>query len=150
MAMKTSRQGSGETLNVDMTPLIDVTFLLLIFFMTVSTFNEMERMAEVELPVAFQARIEEDVSKKRLVINVEEDGNIVMYNQNMNMAQFEQSLEKYARGLKQLEAKTGAAPIVVRGDKKTEYRHVKNVLAKVYELRFERVMFAAYQPDEQT
>lgn len=147
MAINESGEGAGPTLNVDMTPLIDVTFLLLIFFMTISTFNEMERKAEVELPVAFQARILDDVSKKRLVINVEEDGTIVMYNQYLNMAQFEQQLEKYASGLRKLAEKTGSAPIVIRGDEEAEYRHVKGVLSKVYDERFEQIMFAAYQPD---
>lgn len=149
MAINASGEGSGDTLNIDMTPLIDVTFLLLIFFMTISSFNEMERTAELQLPVAFQAQVEDDVSKRRMVINIEKDGQIVLYNQRMNMAQFENKIEKYRNSLRKLAEKTGQAPIVIRGDKGTEYENIKGVLSKVYEERFERVMFAAYQPEDQ-
>ncbi len=148
MAVNANGEGSGETLNVDMTPLIDVTFLLLIFFMTITTFNKMERMAELELPVAFQAQIQQDVSKKRLVVNVEKGGDIVMYNQRMNLAKFKQKMDKYKAGLRRLEEKTGSAPIIIRGDKDAEYKNVKPVLKKIYDLRFEKMMFAAYRPED--
>lgn len=150
MALNASSEGEGPTLDVDMTPLIDVVFLLLIFFMIISVFNDMERQADVELPVGFQARIAKDVAKERMVINVEEDGRVVLYNQHMTMAAFEKKLQKYEPGLKKLAEKSGAAPIVVRGDKNTPYEHVKKVLGAIYAHRFKKIMFAAYERKTKT
>lgn len=147
MAINASSEGQGPTVDVDMTPLIDVVFLLLIFFMIISVFNDMERQAEVELPVGFQAQITEDLAKERMVVNVEADGTIVLFNQDMNMAGFQNELQKYAAGLKKLAAKSGSAPIVVRGDRECPYEHIRGVLGAIYEQRFEKIMFAAYQED---
>lgn len=145
MAINASAEGAGPTLDVDMTPLIDVVFLLLIFFMIISVFNDMERSAEVELPAAYQAQIQQDVAKERMIINIEKDGTIVLYNQDMNMAGFKRQLKKYKPGLQTLAKKTGSAPIVVRGHKECPYRHIKGVLGAIYDEAFEKIMFAAYQ-----
>lgn len=149
MAMNASAEGAEPALDVDMTPLIDVTFLLLIFFMVISAFNEMERTAELELPQAFQAMIEEEAARERMIINVEEDGQLVAFNQYVSMERFEDQLEKYAAGLKRMQERTGEAPILIRGDKNAEYRHVRRVIGAVYDHEFEKVMFAAYQREQE-
>jgi biopolymer transport protein ExbD len=149
MAINASSEGEGPTLDVDMTPLIDVVFLLLIFFMIISVFNNMERKADVELPVGYHAQIAKDVAKERMVINIEEDGTIVLYNQDMNMAAFRKQLSKYEAGLKKLAEKSGAAPIVVRGDQDCPYEHVKKVLGAIYDERFKKIMFAAYEKKQE-
>jgi len=136
-------------LDVDMTPLIDVTFLLMIFFMVVSVFNDMEREAKVELPATYyQAQIEKEVAKERMVINVEADGAIVLYSQRMDMPAFREALRRYAPGLRALGA-TGTAPIVLRGHKACPFRHVRDVLAAIYEEDFTKIMFAAYAREEE-
>jgi biopolymer transport protein ExbD len=145
MAINASSEGEGSPLDVDMTPLIDVVFLLLIFFMIISVFNDMERKAEVELPVGYQARIAKNVAKERMIVNIEQNGTIVLFNQDMTMSQFRQKLQKYSAGLKKLAEQSGAAPIVVRGDKECPYEHVKKVLAAIYQQRFQKIMFAAYE-----
>jgi len=145
--MRAPRYAAEPALDVDMTPLIDVTFLLMIFFMVVSTLNDMEREAKVELPLAYQAQIEKEVAKERMVINIEADGAIVLYGQRMNMAAFKENLRRYAPGLRALGA-TGAAPIVLRGHKDCPFRHVRDVLAAIYEEGFTKILFAAYFKEE--
>ena len=54
----------------------DIAFNLLIFFVIISTLVRMETAAEVELPQADQAQVEEAPDPEQLVINVEKDGDI--------------------------------------------------------------------------
>ena len=143
-----AEEGSDPALDVNMTPLIDVTFLLLIFFMIISIFNKMESMAELELPKAFQAQIMEGMQEGRLVVNVEGDGQIVVFAQRMGVAGFRRMLQKHVDALQQLAKKSGEAAIVIRGDQDTVYEDIKQVIDIVKDYGFRRIMFAAYQMEE--
>src|SRR3954469_19848915 len=61
-------------LEINMTPMIDVTFLLLIFFMTVNQVSKAQR-EEIPLP---QLAGTQDQSEEALVINVRDNGEIVV------------------------------------------------------------------------
>jgi len=137
----------------DMTPMIDVTFQLIIFFMCINTMTELERMASVRLPFAYQARIVKDPGLTRMIVNIETnfdpksptvDGQIKVYNRPVSREQFKYLLHEYAKGLKAFQQKTGEAPIVVRGDYQCKYRHVKPVLEAIYDEGFTKIMFSSY------
>jgi biopolymer transport protein ExbD len=55
--------------NIDMTPMIDCVFLLLIFFMVAATMSKVDQTPEVVLPVAPKAAIPEDL-RNRGVVNI--------------------------------------------------------------------------------
>ena len=55
--------------NIDMTPMIDCVFLLLIFFMIAATMSKVDQTPEVKLPIAPMASIPEDL-RNRGVVNI--------------------------------------------------------------------------------
>jgi len=64
-----------------MTPMIDVVFLLIIFFLVSSHLQRQETQQELDLPVA-QASIEDEAKPTpRVTINVLEDGSMVVSGQ---------------------------------------------------------------------
>ena len=144
-----ARASPGAAVEIDMTPMIDVVFQLIIFFTVVSTYNEMEREARLELPVAYQAIIEKNVAQERMIINIERDGTIMLFNQPMNEAGLREKMRVYGPGLRTLGSRTGQAPIVLRGDKECLYKNVRGILAVIYEEGFTKIMFAAYQKEEE-
>ena len=141
----------------DMTPMIDVTFQLIIFFMCINTMTELERMAQVQLPFAYQARIEPDVATNRMIVNIEfhhpektdlpdiPAGQIKIFNRPVTLEQFKFLLHEYSKGMKAFQYKTGQAPIVIRGDWACQYKHVKPVLEAIYDEGFTKIMFASYK-----
>lgn len=64
-----------EELVINLTPLIDVVFLLLIFFMVATTFLDPEREIDVELPTA-QSAGEPQRTPEEIVLNVLQDGRV--------------------------------------------------------------------------
>lgn len=66
--MKLRREEKLE-LGVDMTPMIDCVFLLLIFFMCAATMSKVDLTPEVRLPVAPKAAVPEDL-RGRGVVNI--------------------------------------------------------------------------------
>ena len=121
MAIKTNRD--DET-SINLTPLIDIVFLLIIFFMVGSRFselNEAERNIPLKVPQVANARALTAAPSKR-VINVMEDGQILLDRDQVTLD------ELYAElcDARQQYKKTG---VIVRGDAKSPYQNVADVIA---------------------
>jgi biopolymer transport protein ExbD len=79
----------GQVLAVlNMTPLIDVVFLLLIFFLVASRLSQEDRELDVPLPSAANA-MPMTVEPQEMIVNIDDAGAIVVNSQVMNSEQFE-------------------------------------------------------------
>lgn len=130
-------------MDVDMTPLIDVVFLLLTFFMVIHTIAQTERAAKLELPEAFQAVIQGQAPQGAVTINIEADGSIKMYGRLVSLDQLKSQLERIGPLLTEL-GETGEPPVEVRGDKACPYKYMSPVITAIYEAGIEKVDFSAY------
>ena len=73
--MKVPRASDRTSASANMTPMIDVVFLLIIFFLVSSHLAKQEARLPMDLPIAGTHRID-DPQAKRLTINVVEDGSL--------------------------------------------------------------------------
>lgn len=73
------RKRTEDTVGMQITPMIDMTFLLLIFFMVTSKLSKEQIKMDVKLPVASAAVIPVDLTN-RDVINIDGDGNYYIAN----------------------------------------------------------------------
>ena len=76
---------------IGIAPLIDVVFLLIIFFMVVSQFTQIEIEA-LELPPATQGERPSDPLDKQIILNVHRDGCIRIASQDYSVDSFENLL----------------------------------------------------------
>ncbi len=123
---------------MDMTPMIDVTFQLIIFFMCVTDMadNTKERLA---LPVARKAEVD-IVEPGRLVINVNAEGDVVVAGEAVTDRRLYELLRYEAR----ISPKENGLPskaVYIRADKLADYRHIERVMAVAQENSLWRVMF---------
>ncbi len=81
----TPRQRSSNLQEVDITGMVDVVFLLIIFFMTTAQFARMTR-AEIDLPKEQGEQREQQLSEG-VVINVAQDGAIIVDGVTISMIQ---------------------------------------------------------------
>ena len=110
--------------SVNLTPMIDIVFLLIIFFMVGTKFSELseaERNISLTVPEVQNAKALTAAPKKR-EINVFEDGKVTLDNIPVSLQELEAELTS---------AKTQyqALGVVVRGDAAAFYQHVADVLA---------------------
>lgn len=114
--MKFKRQRSQEV-GVDLTPLIDVVFLLLIFFMVSTTFTR-ENHLNIELPEASGERSEQQAEMIDVVINA--DG---QYRLN-NRVLVNNRRETLARAVSELADGDASLPFVITADARTPHEFV--------------------------
>ncbi len=82
----------GQVLAVlNMTPLIDVVFLLLIFFLVASRLSQEDRELDVPLPSAANA-MPMTAEPQELIVNIDQNGSIVINNQVLKLDQFQTML----------------------------------------------------------
>ncbi|MGJ8652124.1 MAG: ExbD/TolR family protein [Opitutaceae bacterium] len=120
-----------------MTPMIDMVFLLLVFFMTVSTLAQADRRIKLDLPESAQSDVPEDLSD-RGTISLDAEG--VIY-----LGAAEQSLESMQAAIKASLAENPDLRIQVRADQATAYSDVKKVLRACAEVGAYEVIYATYQ-----
>ncbi len=70
-----------------MTPMIDVVFLLIIFFLVSSHLAKQETLQEMELPVAASADDNIDSDTARVTINVMADGSMMVSGSSLSKPQ---------------------------------------------------------------
>ena len=83
MSSRKRRKSGEQTTEVDIAPLIDVVFLLVVFFMSIWQAAHIEVAGELSLPRATQADPEIQQDRDRLVINVDQDGDFYVGNRRL-------------------------------------------------------------------
>ncbi len=112
--------GSDSDVSIELTPIIDMVFLLLIFFLVATTFHQTEREMQVALPQAsFAGPI--STALREIIINVDAEGNIIVNGRTVD-----------AEGLRlMIEDAVAVNPqqkVTVRGDRTTAYANVVRAL----------------------
>lgn len=119
MTVQIKRSSVAGTLSL--TPLIDVVFLLLIFFLVTSEFEEEERRLDIVLPTATSA-VPMIGKPREIVIDIDEQGDVYMRGQKTTIEELE--------GL--LKASVAQNPTnqsaVIRADRNTSFQPVVSVM----------------------
>lgn len=105
-----------ETLGIDLTPVIDVVFILLIFFIVSSVFKKEELALILDLP-ASNAK-EKEVGEDEIFIELSPT--------KLAIKGIEVSFESLEDNIKEIKDKR--KPMIVRIDEKVEYKRVVKVL----------------------
>jgi biopolymer transport protein ExbD len=111
--------GSDE-LVLNLAPMIDVVFLLLIFFMVATTFVEKEKEMGLDLPQA-ESGEEAERTPDEVVINLMRDGRILVAGEEVDRSALIESLTRVAR-------RDPETPVTIRGDKEVFHQHVVSVM----------------------
>jgi biopolymer transport protein ExbD len=115
MAAKLTNRTAASSLTI--TPLIDVVFLLLIFFLVSSRFAEEERELELNLPSVSEA-LPATAQPDELVVNIDKQGRYFIDGSFRQVEQVEQILRR---------AQTNnplTQTVVIRADKQAEWECV--------------------------
>ncbi|MEZ6194668.1 MAG: biopolymer transporter ExbD [Planctomycetota bacterium] len=105
---------------VDMAPLVDVVFLLLIFFMVTATFQIDERDLSIAVPAAENGNPLRDLPET-LVVGVRKDGSFSVGSTVLDRESLRAVLVKAKR-------KNERQRVIVRADRDTPFRHPVDVL----------------------
>ena len=119
-------------LEMNLAPLIDVVFLLLIFFMVASTLNMNEVQATIQLPGTNTIK---GKSIKETVLYITKEGQVFLEEKKIEWEQLPDSLHECM-----LENET--REITVYADKEVDFQHIVNMLDLANKLKIKEIQFS--------
>lgn len=130
---------TDEVPEINMTPMIDTVFLLLIFFLVGTKFYEAERKIDLILPDVASAKPLTDAPDE-IVINVRSNGDIVVDNMSCDLA-------KLTERLRTARSSFPDQAVLVRGDGRTTYQRVADVMGACDSAGIEHLAVSVIQRD---
>lgn len=121
-------------------PMVDVMFLLLIFFMVSSIYYQLEKNLEVKVPRA-ESGVESVRQVGEIIINVSKEGKYYVNNIEMNIAGIEEVLKDIVKKFNR------SQPIIIRCDQDCPHKYFVKVFDICQTLEIEDVRIAT-QPEE--
>jgi biopolymer transport protein ExbD len=106
---------------LNLTPMIDIVFQLLIFFLVATKFEEEERDLDLQLPQASEA-MARIAKPKELFVNVSHEGKIFVGGRQLTDAEL-------LTTLRQAQANNpGRQTVIIRGDERTAWKRAVDVM----------------------
>jgi len=131
------RKKQAEPEEFQMAPMIDMVFLLLVFFMTVSNLAQAQKRIKLDLPESQQADIAKDLSD-RTPLSVKPDGSVYWGATLIDISEVTPRLEP-------LLAEEPDLKVQVRADRTTPFVEVKKLLLACAEAGAYSVIYSAYE-----
>jgi len=133
----------GEEMKMDMSPMIDLVFLLLIFFMVSSHMIITKIDPEVKPPTAAEAVVAKN-NEGRIVVNIYEDGTFHGPELGMNFLTAD-SVSEYVDAERQKNDESRMkSRLHLRADKRTKTRYIKEVVKAAADALVVDVIFGAF------
>lgn len=137
--MKFRDYHSQPTSDLELAPMIDVVFLLLIFFITSWQFARFERNMDISVPAAEEAT-DRQQTVGEIILNVKEDGVVVLNGADV-------TADVLLARLRAISAAYPDQAVILRGDSKADFQHIINVLDLIKRAGIWNVAFATTKPE---
>ncbi len=140
--LRASTAQQDDDCKLDMSPMIDMVFLLLLFFLVNATAIIVKQDPRVTPPVAAYSKVAEN-SHGRIVVNILPDG--TLYDENGNVLQDDEAIVELVRTERDKVAAIGWTPkLHLRGDKDAVFKHCRKVMRNASTAGVDQVVFAVY------
>ena len=120
--------------DVDLTPLMDVIFLLLVFFMVATSFHEESRALDVSLPRAENPKVI-SLDERVLSLTISKDDNIFLNEDEIDPAKLKEELNRRILD-------TGFKHVLIKADAEAKYRNIVAIIDVLTVLEVDGISFA--------
>ncbi len=137
MTIRIQKGRSLEALNL--TPMIDVIFLLLIFFLVATQFSQDDEQLPIKLPSASNA-VPMTVEPDELVVSIGEDGTYAVRGERLNLVRLETVIAQAVANNPLRQA------VIVRGDRRVAFQSIVAVLDLMGKLKVPSYRITTEEP----
>ena len=137
--MKFQSQFGSERTGIQLAPMIDVVFLLLIFFIVLWNYARFETEIDISVPAASAGENPERTIGE-IIVNVNKEGAITIEG-------IERSEEETLEMFRNIVAAYPDQALILRGDKEASFNHIVKVLNLCKEANIWNISFATSQPE---
>ena len=143
--MRVPNSYQRKPLAVNMTPMIDVVFLLIVFFLVSSHLVKQEAQMPLKLPKATSGPTAVDEEGERVIINVLADGRVLLAGNVVTREQLSQRLSTRFETFRRQNRDRDDLEIRIRSDRSVAYAHIEPILLACAKAGIWNVTFAVYR-----
>ena len=142
--LRNASAGHDEEAKLDMSPMIDMVFLLLIFFIVNATAIIVQTDPEVRPPVAANSKRQED-GRGRIVVNIQPDGQYTAEDFHTYLPD-DNAITDYVKKAKERnEQMAVTSKLHLRGDKESVFRYSRTAIRAAAAAGVVEVVFGVFE-----
>lgn len=136
-----------EPVHPDMTPMIDMTFQLIAFFMVVISFSEAEQNERIRLPSSVLAKPPESAVETPVTLQLTDVGTVLFGGDEVAVEALPPLLARERAVIERLQKDVTAATVIVRADMRAKAGVVQQLIRLCQESGFEKFNLRAKQQE---
>ena len=137
------RSSDPSSTDIDMTPMIDMTFQLITFFMFVMNFSEAEQDDRIQLPMSQLAKPVDGPVEKPITLQLTNAGSVIYAGELIGLQDISGYLEREKSVLMEAGRDPAAATVIVRADGAAKTGQVQEIIKICQEKGFEKFALRA-------
>ncbi len=149
--MRLTKRPLGQIVEGDMTPMIDMTFQLIAFFMVLINFSDVEQDERINLPASELAKPPDSAYEEPITIQLTNDENIIYAGEEMNLDQLYVALRREVQLLKAYDDdRLSRATVVIRADFESRTGMVQEIIKACQDVGLDTFALRGRQSDVTT
>jgi len=128
--------------------MIDVVFLLIVFFTLVINFAAADQDERIKLPISELAQPPEQPPTEPITLHILPNGNVIYNGNEQPLAKLKAAMEHQLRVLKFMNISLNEVTVIVRADTRCESRHVLDVVELCKSSDLNRFVLRTRQKEE--
>ena len=141
--MARQRSDGPEKTDIDMTPMIDVTFQLITFFIFTLNFSQAAQDDRVQLPLSQLAKPAEGAAEDPITLQLMKDGKVIYTGEPIALDDLGGYLENEKRVMISSGKEPSSATVIIRGDSRARTGDVQQLIKTCQEKGFEKFVLRA-------
>ena len=127
----------------DLTPMIDMTFQLIAFFMVVINFTQTEQVEGMQLPKSTLAKPPDKPLDYPITLHLKQDGNVVLGGREISVDTLRPLLINEVNAIKLQGKKVADATVIIRADRSAQTGKVQQLISICQSNAFENFALRA-------
>lgn len=128
--MRLTKKTARKVEEGDLTPMIDMTFQLIAFFMILINFSNVEKTEEIMLPNSFLAKTPEEPPEFRILLNLKPDGQVLMAGRQLNIPAIKQFIDRDIENASREKVPPGEVQVIIRAHRSTPMKTVQELISQ--------------------
>jgi biopolymer transport protein ExbD len=145
--MKIHAKREMPSAEADMTPMIDMTFQLIAFFMVLINFSDAETNERIKLPSSELAKPPDAPLEQPITLQLTKEGTVIYAADEIAVGQMRTPLQRERGLLERLKKPVSSATIIIRADAETKTGVVQELIRISQEVGFEKFVMRAMQEE---
>jgi biopolymer transport protein ExbD len=144
MKLKPRKQANTDG-EGDMTPMIDMVFQLIAFFMVLINFSQVDQDAVIKLPYSELVKPPEEARENILTLQVKKNGDVILGGETIKMEGIERKLRQEIAVIRDKKQKPDDTIIIIRADGSAKHGKVQDLIEICQQSQFQHFALRASQ-----